>query len=135
MAAADCCFGSLPMIRCIMDNWETWGIATGAFWGIFAFFIYVPWPLPRWSWNVPKFVIVGRWFIVPFGQILFNFIGGFAGWYLLSMFYERYSRCHFGWPELVLLFLSLVGISGKLSELIWKIPDVFTDIVARLIKK
>jgi hypothetical protein len=123
------------MIQCIMDNWETWGIVTGAFWGIFAFFIYVPWPLPRCSCNFPKFITVGRWLIIPMGQFIFNFIGGFAGWYLLSIFHDRYSSYHLGWLELALLFLSLVGISGKLADLIWKIPDVFGDLIARLIKR
>ena len=97
-----------------MKHWEIFAIATGVFWGIVAAILYVPHSLPK-----------GMRFLVRLYQFIFNFIGGFAGWYCLDVFNTRlrYQKNGFGWAEVLLLILAIIGISGMLSAIIFRIPN------------
>jgi hypothetical protein len=104
-----------------MINWYLVGfaMAVGTFWGVFATLFYVDHPL-LWKgpWNAFRSA-----YILVF-QFFFQFIGGFAGCMGLGLFYDRYSHGHLGWLELVILGASLVGVSGKLSDMIYKLPGM-----------
>jgi ABC-type Fe3+-siderophore transport system permease subunit len=100
-------------------NWYLLGTAVGSFWGVFAAFFYAPHPLPwRGFWNVVRSVLVLLF------QFFFQFIGGFAGCIGLGIFIDRYKQGHFGWIELVLVCISLVAVSGKLSDIIYRLPGL-----------
>ena len=99
-------------------NWILWGIVTGLFWGIFALFFYVPHPL-KWT----KCSEVTRSILVLMFQFLFNFLGGFAGWLCMHLFLLRFSRDHFGFPELILFGIALFGISGRLAHVLYELPS------------
>jgi hypothetical protein len=117
-------------------NWPLLGLAVGTFWGIFAALFYAPPDLPwKKTWDVIRSIVVLLF------QFFFNFIGGFAGCIGLGLFFERYSHCHFGWPELVLLAVSLIAVSGKLSDIIYKLPGLveprvidFRKIIEKVLK-
>ncbi len=111
-------------------NWVEYGIITGSFWGIFAILFYVPYPL-KWG---NHFDYVRSVFILIF-QFVFNFIGGFIGWYFMSLFLSRYSQGHFSYPEMIVLSLSTIAISGKLSDVIYLLPGALKDAMNRVIRK
>lgn len=98
-------------------NWILYGVITGSFWGIFAVFFYVPYPL-KW---IKCSDTIRSIFIVLF-QFLFNFLGGFVGWFCMRLFLFRYSQGHFNFPDLILFCISVLGISGKLSDILFKLP-------------
>lgn len=104
-------------------NWILVGIIVGSFWGILADFFYTRAQL-GWKTRMQ----VAQSILVLLFQFFFNFIGGFAGCVGIGLFLDRYSQGHFGAYELVLIGISLLGVSGKLSELIYKIPGIMNDI-------
>jgi hypothetical protein len=95
------------------------GTAVGAFWGIFALFFYTPYPTMKWG-KLREWA--GSIYILLF-QFVFNFIGGFAGCIGLGLFLDRYTQNRLGFPELILLCISLLGVSGRLSVIIYRLPD------------
>lgn len=97
-------------------NWVLVGSIIGIFWGLFAVLFY----RPKADWK--SFPGVVRSVVIIIFQFFFQFIGGFAGAMGLGLFLDRYSQGHLGIPELVLLAISLVGVSGKLSDVIYRIP-------------
>jgi len=99
-------------------NWILLGIIIGSFWGIFADLFYHP----ELKWK--KFWEIIRSIYALLFQFVFNFIGGFVGCVGIGLFMDRYSSGYFGVPELVLLAISLVGVSGKLSDIIFQIPGL-----------
>lgn len=121
-------------------NWPLVGIFIGGFWGAFAFFVYTPHPLP-WKkkknyptpptfWRIA--LDVGWSIVVPLFQFFFNFIGGFAGCIAFGLFFERYSHSHLGVPEFILIVFGLLGVSGKLSEIIYQIPGYIKKLMDTL---
>jgi hypothetical protein len=104
-------------------NWILLGTIIGSFWGILAVLFNAP-PL-RWK----KLINVVRSFFIILFQFFFNFIGGFAGCVGIGLFLDRYSHGNFGVPELILLGIALVGVSGKLSDIIYKIPGFMNEMV------
>ena len=130
------------MILRIMANWGWWGLATGLFWGTVAVFLYArpPYRLlcykhmnERWCscWGgAPQTVFIALY------QFFFNFVGGFAGWILLHLAYERYfPNSAVDGTMIVLLLLALLGISGKLSAIIWELPNAVKNLLESLAKK
>lgn len=99
-------------------DWFLLGTIVGSFWGVFALFFYTPWPTMKWH----KFQMVRSIYIILF-QFFFNFIGGFIGCYGIALFLGRYSQEHLGIPELLLLCIALLGVSGKLSEIVYRSPE------------
>lgn len=102
-------------------NWILLGILIGCFWGIFADLFYHP----ELKWK--KFWDIVRSIYALLFQFVFNFIGGLAGLVSIRLFLDRYLQGHFGAPELVLLGIGLVGVSGKLSDIIYIIPGLMKD--------
>jgi hypothetical protein len=105
-------------------NWILLGILIGCFWGIFADLFYHPELKWKKFWDIVR-SIYGLLF-----QFVFNFIGGFAGCVGIGLFLDRYSQGHLGVPELVLLAIALVAVSGKLSDVIYLIPSSMRDWVS-----
>lgn len=99
-------------------NWLLLATLLGSFWGVFALFFYTPWTTMKWR----KFQIVRSVYIILF-QFFFNFIGGFLGCFGFAIFLGRYSQGHLGISELLLLCAALLGVSGKLSEIIYRLPE------------
>lgn len=130
------------MIDCVMRSWGWWAFATGLFWGVVAVFLYArpPYRLlcdkhkeEYWCscWG-------GAWrtVFIALYQFFFNFVGGFAGWLFLHLAYARYSApCTFDGIELLLLLLAVLGISGKLSAVIWELPNAVKHLLESLAKK
>lgn len=97
-------------------NWVLAGFFIGAFWGLFAVLFY----RPKAVWK--SFPDVVRSVVIIIFQLFFQFIGGFAGAIGIGLFLDRYSQGHLGIPELILVGVSLVGVSGKLSDVIYRLP-------------
>jgi hypothetical protein len=97
-------------------NWVVVGSIIGVFWGLFGVLFY----RPKAVWK--SFPGVVRSVMIIIFQFFFQFIGGFAGAMGLGLFLDRFSQNHLGIPELLLLAISLVGVSGKLSDVIYRIP-------------
>jgi hypothetical protein len=97
-------------------NWILVGLIIGVFWGIFAVVFY----RDEGIWK-PFRKAVRSAYIIVF-QFIFQFIGGFAGAVGLGLFVDRYSQGYLGIPEVILLAISLVGVSGKLSDVIYRLP-------------
>jgi hypothetical protein len=113
-------------------NWVAWGIGVGTFWGLLSDVIN----RPPGEWRTPR-KFVRSFFIFVF-QFVFQFMGGFAGVIGIGLFFDRYANGYFGALELILLGVSLVGISGKLSDIIYRLPGFMTDLarfLATLAKK
>jgi len=45
----------------------------------------------------------------------------------IGLFLERFGRNHFGFPELILLAISLIGVSGKLADIIYRLPGAIDE--------
>jgi hypothetical protein len=100
-------------------SWVLFGTITGLFWGIFALFWYTPYPKLK---GEKPWVIARSIYTVLF-QFAFNFIGGFAGWFCIKIFLNRLSWGNFNFPELILLCIALLAISGRLSVIMYKLPE------------
>jgi hypothetical protein len=130
------------MIHSIMTNWGWWGLGTGIFWGTVAVFLYARPPYKylcfkhreeRWCscWGGALQTV-----FIAIYQFFFNFVGGFAGWLLLHLAYERYfCPCSVDGTTIILLLLALLGISGKLSAVIWELPNAVKNLLESLAKK
>jgi hypothetical protein len=110
-------------------NWVLLAAIAGTFWGLFAVVFYRP---PA-AWKTARDVLQSI-LIIAF-QFVFQFIGGFAGVMGLGLFLDRYSQGHFGIPELILLAISLVGVSGKLSDVIYRIPGFMNEFMGQRARK
>ena len=99
-------------------NWVLLGAITGVFWGIYALFFYMPEYKERAknAWESARRVFTGIF------QFIYNFICGFAGWFCLKIFLKRLSWGYFGFSELILLCIALLGISGRLSPIMFHLP-------------
>lgn len=103
-------------------NWVLLAAIVGAFWGLLSVVLN----RPPGKWRTPRHFV---WSSVVFAfQFVFQFIGGFAGVMGVGLFLDRYSNGHFGAPELILLGVSLVAVSGKLSDIIYKLPGFMSDL-------
>jgi hypothetical protein len=115
-----------------MNQWVFFGIAMGLFWGITAVFLYTPYPFewrkPRYCWwNIRNIFLV-------LNQFFFNFVGAFAGAACLKLFHVR-VQSNLGSVEIVLLIFSVLGLSGKLSAIIWELPNAVSALIQSLASK
>jgi hypothetical protein len=101
------------VLNILRVNWLVLGAIVGSFWGVYALIFYTPYANMKWR----KFQIHRSLYIMLF-QLFFNFIGGFAGSIGIAIFLDRYAHDHLGIPELLLLCIALLGVSGKLSEIV-----------------
>jgi len=120
------------MITIVMNQWVYFGIAAGLFWGITAVFLYTPYPL---EWKKPwyRWLNIRNIFIV-LNQFFFNFVGAFAGAACLKLFHVR-VQSSLGSIEIVLLVFSVLGLSGKLSAIIWELPNAVSALIQSLASK
>lgn len=103
-------------------NWPAWGVALGTFWGLLSVVLN----RPPGSWKTLR-NFIRSFFIFAF-QFVFQFVGGFAGVVGIGLFLDRYSNGHLGAPELIILGVSLVAVSGKLSDIIYRLPGFMSDL-------
>jgi hypothetical protein len=66
-------------------------------------------------------------------QFVFNFLCGFAGWYCLYIFEIR--QLSNSWPGIVILIISIAGISGRLSHVMWVAADIIQLWIEKQMKK
>lgn len=105
----------MTFTQSFMANWIVFAIITGFFWGLLAVLLWgkgFKWCCPCRPQNV----------LVDVYQFMFNFIGGASGWVCLKLVYNR--QPNFEWVDLALLVLGVLGISGALSAIIYKLPAV-----------
>lgn len=111
------------MLEKIMRHWQCAAIATGALWGVIAIMLYGR----GFKWTSAKD------FFVDLQQFLFNAVGGVAGWVCLRLLYDRRGTA-FGWPEIALLLIGLLGVSGKLSAVIWELPNALKEKLSGVVR-
>ena len=125
------------MIEIAMKNWVMLGLLMGSFWGFIAMFLYSPqsdmkWGKPWFAWNNIRNIVV---FV---NQFSFNFVGAFSGVVCLKLLYIRIQQGAFDGFDLALLIFSILGLSGKLSAIIWELPysvsGLIQSLASRLIK-
>lgn len=108
------------MTTTVMNHWVYFGVLMGFFWGITAVFLYTPYPF-EWKKTWYCWVNIRNIFII-LNQFFFNFVGAFAGAACLRLLSIRIEQSFLGSIEIVLLVFSVLGLSGKLSAIIWELP-------------
>lgn len=106
--------------------WYWFGIGTGAFWGIVAWSLYTP-------WNVLNEGPCHWKLTIPLQQFVFNFLCGFAGWYCLYIFEIR--QLSNSWPGIAILIISIAGISGRLSHVMWVAAETVQMFIEKKMRK
>jgi len=109
-------------------NWVALGIIFGTFYGLLSELFN----LPQLAWKTLR--DIARSIFTIIFQFVFQFIGGFAGAIGVGLFLNRYSHGYFGVPELILLAISLIGISGKLSDIIYWLPGFMSEFAKKRAK-
>jgi len=121
------------MITTVINYWVYFGILMGFFWGITAVFLYTPYPM---EWRKPWYYWLNiRNIFIVLNQFFFNFVGAFAGASCLRLLYVRVEQSKLGSMEIVLLVFSILGLSGKLSAIIWELPNAVSALLQSLTSK
>jgi len=111
------------LINILIDNWFLFAFIFSFYWGIRGVFLFGKNKFWWWSY-----------------EFLFNFIGSFAGWCCFLALLTR-VQSHFpsynGFTagDIVLFFVSLLGLTGHLPQATYGIVQGFSEVVTNGIKK
>jgi hypothetical protein len=114
-------------------RWISYGIAIGSFWGIVGVFLYTP--FEKLKWKSSPFWSKARYVFVVINQFAFNFIGAFFGWYSFYNLIKRSELIGFDGINVFLLVIAILGLSGKLSTIIWELPNSIGGMFSAISRK
>lgn len=98
----------------VLENWFFFAIITSIIWGLRA--AKYPPERPKKPSKGPFWDFIR----VPYTEFFFHFACSFAGWVFLHMVYVRYVYAGkmFGFIDIVMVLLAVIGMSGQLPRLI-----------------